>query len=100
MFESLLVTLALCQQPLQNVRPEFSPNPPRRVEKENRRPKMTLDIFVEMIRRGDQRADMNKDGKINGKDLEIVLERKMKRTRGMENRPHSRQNRGCRCKNK
>ena len=61
---------------------------------------MTLDIFVEMIRRGDQRADVNKDGKIDGKDLEIVLERKMKRNRGMENRPHSRQGRGCRCKNK
>lgn len=65
---------------------------------------MTLDIFVEMIRRGDQRADVNKDGKIDGKDLEIVLDRKTKRTRGMGNRPHSRQNRGCgcgcQCKNK
>lgn len=63
---------------------------------------MTLDIFVEMIRRGDQRADVNKDGKIDGKDLEIVLDRKMKRNRGMEKRPHSRQNRGrgCQCKNK
>jgi hypothetical protein len=74
------------------------------VERENRRPQMTLDIFVEMIRRGDQRADVNKDGKIDGKDLEIVLDRKMKRNRGMENRPHSRQNRGCgcgcQCKNK
>jgi len=102
MFESLLVTLALCQQPPQNVRPEFSPNPPRRVERENRRPQMTLDIFVEMIRRGDQRADVNKDGKIDGKDLEIVLDRKMKRNRGMEKRPQSRQNRGrgCQCKNK
>jgi hypothetical protein len=74
------------------------------VERENRRPQMTLDIFVEMIRRGDQRADVNKDGKIDGKDLEIVLDRKMKRNRGMDNRPHSRQNRGCgcgcQCKNK
>jgi hypothetical protein len=72
------------------------------VERENRRPQMTLDIFVEMIRRGDQRADVNKDGKIDGKDLEIVLDRKMKRNRGMEKRPHPRQNRGrgCQCKNK
>ena len=94
MFESLLVTLALCQQPPQNVRPEFSPNPPRRVER--------LDIFVEMIRRGDVRADANKDGKIDGKDLEIVIDRRM------ENRPqprkgHGKRNRGCcgcTCKNK
>ena len=95
MLESLFVTLALCQ----NVRPEFSPNPPQRVER-SERSRMTMDIFVEMIRRGDQRADVNKDGKIDGKDLEIVLDRKMKRNRGMGNRPHSRQGRGCQCKNK
>lgn len=103
MLESLFVTLALCQ----NVRPEFSPNPPQRVER-SERPRMTMDIFVEMIRRGDERADVNKDGKIDGKDLEIVLDRRMNRVRGVENRPqprrgHGNRNRGCcgcECKNK
>jgi hypothetical protein len=99
MLESLFVTLALCQQPQKNVRPEFTPNPPKRVER--------MDIFVEMIRRGDERADVNKDGKIDGKDLEMVLDRRMQRNR-MDNRPQSRRghgnrNRGgcgCSCKNK
>ena len=107
MLESLFVTLTLCQQPPQDARPEFSPNPPRKVERQER-PRMTLDIFVEMIRRGDSRADVNKDGKIDGKDLEIVIDRRMERVRGVESRPQPRRGqgnrnrgaRGCSCKNK
>jgi len=103
MLESLLVTLALCQQPQKNVRPEFTPNPPKRVE----RPTMTLDIYIDMIRRGDRRADLNKDGKIDGRDLEMILDKKMQRNR-MNNRPqprrgHGNRNRGgcgCSCENK
>jgi len=104
MLESLFLTLALCQQPQKNVRPEFTPNPPKKVE----RPTMTLDIYIDMIRRGDRRADLNKDGQIDGKDLEILLERKM-RFAQQENprrqRPHrrggNRQNgKFCNCKSK
>jgi len=100
MLESLFVTLALCQQPQKNVRPEFTPNPPKRVERMN--------IFIEMIRRVDERADVNKYGKIDGRDLEMVLDKRMKRVRGVENRPQSRRGQGnrnrgccgCACKNK
>jgi len=104
MLESIALSMVLWQPPQQRG-PEFRPqNPPRVVEERmdsrrqqrnsfwsqperrertpQRRRGISLDIFVEMLQKGDPRADLNKDGKINGADLELVLERKMNRMKG------------------
>ena len=104
MLESIALSMVLWQPPQQRG-PEFRPqNPPRVVEERmdsrrqqrnsfwsqperrertpQRRRGISLDIFVEMLQKGDPRADLNKDGKINGADLELVLEKKMNRMKG------------------